>query len=430
MRILLTANASYVPPRGGATRSNLAWLERLAAAGHACRIVAALAVDRAGWLDELRNEGIEPPADRGDGVAVSRRGGVLIHSIAQPARRTQALREQIREFQPDWLLVSSEDVGHILLREAHQSAPGRVVYLAHTPQFFPFGPASWNPEPEGAQLVARAAGVVALGRHMAEYIQRYAGCRAEVIHPPIYGSGPFRLCASFERGLVTLINPCAVKGLAIFLELARQFPQVAFGALPGWGTTSADLRALAALPNIVLLPNCRNIEEVLERTRILLAPSLWYEGFGLSAMEAMLRGVPVLASDSGGLQEAKAGTQFVLPVRPIERYEPVFDERGMPKAVVAEQDLAPWSRALEALLGDRDLYARESEASRRAALEFVSGIRPERLEEYLLALQPASADVSPDRERRSAAREALENLSPERRAWLAGRLRKRVAGPH
>jgi len=80
---------------------------------------------------------------------------------------------------------------------------------------------------------------------------------------------------------------------------------------------------------------------VLEQTRILLAPSLWYEGFGLSAMEAMLRGVPVLASDSGGLQEAKAGTQFVLPVRPIERYEPVFDERGMPKAVVAEQDLAP-----------------------------------------------------------------------------------------
>jgi len=178
MRILLAANASYVPPRGGATRSNLVWLERLAAAGHLCRIVAALAGDPAGRLEQLRDEGIEPPVDRGDGVAVSRPGGVLIYSVAEPSRRTQVLRQQVREFQPDWLLVSSEDVGHILLREAHQSAPGRVVYLAHTPQFFPFGPASWNPEPRGVELVARAAGVVALGRHMAEYIERHAGCRA------------------------------------------------------------------------------------------------------------------------------------------------------------------------------------------------------------------------------------------------------------
>ena len=39
MRILLTANASYVPPRGGATRSNLIWLDQMARAGHLCRIV-------------------------------------------------------------------------------------------------------------------------------------------------------------------------------------------------------------------------------------------------------------------------------------------------------------------------------------------------------------------------------------------------------
>jgi glycosyltransferase involved in cell wall biosynthesis len=428
MRILLAANASYVPPRGGATRSNLVWLERLAAAGHPCRIVAALAGDPAGRLEQLRDEGIEPPVDRGDGVAVSRQGGVMVYSVAEPSRRTQVLRQQVREFEPDWLLVSSEDVGHILLREAHQAAPGRVVYLAHTPQFFPFGPASWNPEPHGAELVARAAGVVALGRHMADYIQRHALCHAEVIHPPIYGSGPFRRCASFDHGLVTIINPCAVKGIAIFLSLAREFPRVAFGALPGWGTTTSDRRALEALPNVTLLANCRNIEEVLVRTRLLLAPSLWYEGFGLSAMEALLRGVPVLASDSGGLPEAKAGTGFVLPVRPIERFEPVFDERGMPKPVVPEQDLAPWSQALRALLEDRTLYERESENSRRAALRFVERIRPERMEEFLRELQPARAAVPATQASRSPAREALEKLSPERRALLVGRLRKHTPG--
>ncbi|OYW12591.1 MAG: hypothetical protein B7X34_01740, partial [Acidobacteriia bacterium 12-62-4] len=47
MRVLLTSNASYEPPRGGSTRSNLIWLEALAAAGHAVRVVCA-AHDAAG----------------------------------------------------------------------------------------------------------------------------------------------------------------------------------------------------------------------------------------------------------------------------------------------------------------------------------------------------------------------------------------------
>ena len=162
MRILLTANASYDPPQGGSTRSNLVWLRHLESAGHECRMVC---------------------------------GGAQ-------SRRLQALRGQILEWRPDWVLVSSEDLGHALLREAHHSAPGRVVYLAHTPQFYPFGPASWNPDPRAAELVARSAGIVAIGRHMADYIERALGRRPAVIHPPIYGAGPFANYGNFERGLI------------------------------------------------------------------------------------------------------------------------------------------------------------------------------------------------------------------------------------
>ena len=369
MRILLTANASYAPPRGGATRSNLVWLERLAAAGHECRIVAATL-----------------PGDAG--VRTERIGAIAIVAVAAPTQRTQALSREIREFEPDWVLVSSEDAGHVLLREAHRAAPGRVVYLAHTPQFFPFGPASWNREPDGAGLIARCAGVVVLSRYMAEYVERHAGRRPEIVHPPIYGGGPFRRCGLFEAGLVATINPCAAKGIELFLALARRLPEVSFGALPGWGTTAADRRALEALPNIALLPACRDIEEVLARTRVLLVPSLWEEGFGLIAMEARLRGVPVVASDSGGLPEAMQGSRFVIPVRPIERVEPVFDECGMPRLAAPVQDVEPWVAAVESLLADRSLYDTESEAARSAALEFVSAIRPERMEEYLGTLSP------------------------------------------
>jgi glycosyltransferase involved in cell wall biosynthesis len=62
-------------------------------------------------------------------------------------------------------------------------------------------------------------------------------------------------------------------------------PHLEFAAVPGWGTTSEDRTALAKLPNVRLLPNAPRIDDILIRTRILLMPSLWYEGFGLIVME-------------------------------------------------------------------------------------------------------------------------------------------------
>src|SRR5204862_2588803 len=125
--------------------------------------------------------------------------------------------------------------------------------------------------------------------------------------------------ANFSTGLITMVNPCAVKGISIFLAVAEGMPDFDFGVVPGWGTTRADRRALERLPNVRILPNPRNIEDVLSRTRVLLMPSLWYEGFGLIVMESMLRGIPVVASDAGGLAEAKHGTGYVIGVRTIQR---------------------------------------------------------------------------------------------------------------
>lgn len=397
MRLLLAATASYAPPRGGATRSNLVWLDALARAGHECRIVGGAS---------------------GPGAEMRHHESIAVLAIEDPARRVQVLRRQMAETNPDWVLVSSEDLGHGLLHEAHHSAPGRVVYLAHTPQFFPFGPASWNPERRAAELVAQSAGIVAIGRHMAEYIERELGRPAAVIHPPIYGPGPFPNLARFESGLVTMINPCAVKGLSIFLEVAERLPAVDFGVVPGWGTTTEDRAALARLPNIRVLPNARDIEELLAQTRILLMPSLWYEGFGLIAMEAMLRGIPVVASDSGGLKEAKRGTGYVVPVHTIDRYQPVFDEHAMPKPVVPANDAAPWVAAVEELLRDRAAYQRESAASREAAVAFVAGLDARAMERYLSALRPFTA-AAPEHA-------TVESLSPEKRALLLQRLRRRT----
>lgn len=236
LRILLTANASYAPPRGGATRSNLVWLDHVARAGHECRIVCG------------------PPEE---GAAYAPHASLAIFPVAAPAARVERLRREILDWRPDWVLVSSEDLSHALLREAHHSAPGCVVYLAHTPQFFPFGPESWNPDPAAAALVAQSTGIVAIGHHMAGYIERSLNRRPTVIHPPIYGAGPWPDYSNFDSGRIVMINPCAVKGIGIFLEAAARMRHWEFAAVPGWGTTVEDRAALARLPTYASSPTLR-----------------------------------------------------------------------------------------------------------------------------------------------------------------------------
>jgi glycosyltransferase involved in cell wall biosynthesis len=367
MRILLASGASYAPPKGGSTRSNLVWLRALVARGHVCRVVCTAA------------------GEMGETV----RDGINILRVSELALHAERLTAEIRAFRPDWVLVSSEDVTQRLLRAAERGAPGRVVYLAHTPQFFPFGPESWNPDAEATRIVERAAGVVAIGRHMAGYIEKHSTAKATVVHPPIYGAPG----AGGGGSLILMINPCVVKGIEIFVEVAARLPELKFGALTGWGTTAADRAMLAKHSNIELVGTVRDIGEVLGRARTLLMPSIWYEGFGLIVMEAMLWGLPVISSDSGGLMEAKQGTNYVIPVRPIERYEPVFDENHMPSPVRGTQNVEPWVDAVHRLSTDNEAHRAEAELSQAAALRFVGGLRQQAMEEYLLALKPRLSDA-------------------------------------
>lgn len=396
MKVLLTSNASYDPPKGGSTRSNLAWLRHLTAAGHAVRVVSAA-----------------------DGDAESVMDGISMRGVRNLSFRADELASEIRAFAPDHVLVSSEDLSHILLRKAAAAASDRLVYLAHTPQWFPFGPESWNQEPAAAGIVGKARAVVVIGQHMAGYVETHLGRAANVIHPPIYGTPPYRKLGRFGEGSVLLVNPCAAKGISIFLALAERFPGVEFAGLAGWGTTAADRAAMLARPNVSIVETVPDIEDALAQARLLLMPSLWYEGFGLIAMEAMLRGLPVLASTSGGLVDAKRGTGYVVDANPIRQWLREFDDTHMPVAVVPEQDIEPWARALRTLLEDETEYWREAEASRTAALEFVSSLDAVDFEKMLLGLGQAPG---PHRG------EAVKRLGPKEIELLRRRLKERRGG--
>jgi glycosyltransferase involved in cell wall biosynthesis len=149
-------------------------------------------------------------------------------------------------------------------------------------------------------------------------------------------------------------NPNPVKGLDLALRIAALCPDIPFCFVESWTLTPearADLlQRLASLPNAELKPRTNDMKAVFGAARVVLIPSQWDEAWGRVASEAHVSGIPVLASDAGGLPEAVGPGGIVL-----DRHAP--PER--------------WAAALRELWTDQDAYDRLS----RAALSYAE--RPE-----------------------------------------------------
>jgi glycosyltransferase involved in cell wall biosynthesis len=384
MKVLLVQNLPHLTGTGGAIRSNRILLEQLAARGHDCHVVAPAGATAARLRSTVEAAGGVWLGAREDGFGY-RLAAVAGHALPSTARMVRQVRRVVDGFRPYWVLVPSDDPGGLVLGAALVAAPRRVVYLVHTLQRLPFGPGAFHPSPALTGLVRRAAGVVAVSRAAQDYVSRWAGLPSRLIYPQVYGEGPFPVAAG---NAVTIVNPCGYKGVDIFLGLADAFPSVRFLAVASWGTTAADRRALAGRRNVEVVEPVEDIDDVLRRTRIMLVPSLWDETFGYTVVEAMLRGIPVMASAVGGLREAKLGVPYLLAVNRIERYDRHADP-ALPVPAVPRQDLAPWVATLRRLL-DPAHHAEIGTRSREAAAGFVAGLDPGALERYLAELAPSS----------------------------------------
>ncbi len=293
------------------------------------------------------------------------------------------------------MLTSTDDPAQLLL-EASLRANAATVYLARATLALPFGPDCAFPSEAKTGVLRQTAAVVGVSQYVADYIRKWSGIPA--VHVPIslLDPPPYPDLGRFENEFVTLVNPCAVKGISIFLDLADCMPGVRFLAVPTWGTNQADRAALARRPNITVLDPVDNVDEILRRTRVLLVPSLWAEARSRIVVEAMLRGVPVLASNIGGIPEAKLGVDYLLPVQPIESYQPRLDEQMVPMADVPPQDIGPWRAALDGLFSSRANYQELSRASREAALDYAKTLNVGPFEALLqqVSAKPAQAHAA------------------------------------
>ena len=377
MKILLAESMSYFG-LGGAGKACRGLIEGFAKRGHSCAVVTIES------RKELEAQGFKP--GRGKGVFQLELGGIKIFSAESANEQWRPLLECLRMFDPDWTLVCEHGV--LLLAtalEAHD--PSRTVVVAQSIITNLPTESATALEDHIRALLKKSAGIITISDYMRDYIHRFSGMDSTVLHFPSYGTGPYTHFNNFDSGYVTMVNPCVYKGISIFLSLAERLPHVKFAAIPFWHTSAEDRAALERLPNVTLLQPSPNLDDIFGPTKVLLAPSVWGEAFGQIVVDAMLRGIPVLASNVGGLPEAKLGVDYVLPLNMIERYE--LNAQMLIEPVVPDQDVSPWVETLNRVLTDRAEYERVSVASREAALSFVSGVGPIPFEQYLEGLAAA-----------------------------------------
>jgi glycosyltransferase involved in cell wall biosynthesis len=388
-KILLLQDAVYLPSFGGGNKANRLLMRELVALGFDCHVVA-----RVPGLSQHNPAAFLPQAlaARGAIVREDERGqqhytheGVTVQAIDTASVSVAAeLNAIIHRERPDWILVS-DDHRAVFLEAALTFAKDRTVVVVHTHFHLPFGPESRALNPEQHARMRQARDIVVVSDYSRGYLRQFGGLEATLLRFPVFGAGPFEVHGKPDTGYVTMINPCVLKGLPIFLDLVDHFPDVAFAAVPTWGADDAVMSALNARANVTLLEAADEIDTVLRHARIVVAPSLVPETFGYVAVDAMLRGIPVLAGGLGGQTEAKLGVDFILPVCPIEQ---IGDQ-----LIVPAQDFAPWRAALSALLSDAEIYQRSAKASRDAALCFLPETDARHFAEHLrqLADQPSSS---------------------------------------
>ncbi len=417
MRILLAHNSLYYPSFGGGDKSNRLLMEALAAHGHEVLVVARIAKFGAqgheAFSKELEARGVPP--QKTEGVVRFALNGVEVHTLSLNPQLRAYFSEQLAAFDPDIIITSTDDPGQLLFDIACRAPRARVVYLVRATIAVPFGPDSSSPNRAKTEMLRQADGIVGVSEYVASYVREWSGLDA--IHLPIslLERDEVKQLGCFDNPYVVMVNPCAVKGITIFLALAEKSPQLQFAAVPTWGTNATDLAALQRLPNIQIIEPVDNLDDLFQQARVVLVPSLWAEARSRMVVEAMLRGVPVIASDVGGLKEAKLGVPYLVPVNPITEYQSALDENMVPIASVPEQDIGPWRAALKRLTTDRAHWKEISSQSRTAALKYAA----------TLTIDPFESLLEDLLQKPKKTRDTATQLSEDKRRLLALRLKSR-----
>jgi glycosyltransferase involved in cell wall biosynthesis len=335
VRILFATTRLYPPDRhGGAQNSAHALLSRVVVRGHQCEVAAAhpagarLLARRA--LFALSGRRWLGRADLVNGYPTFR---------AAPWHLAALVAQRCERQQPDVLVTDHVDVIQALARQP--TAPRIPTLLRVADVGFRNTSADWVRH-GNVRVFANSA-------FIATRLREELGIDAPVLYP-IVDPALYRTPRD-GAAMITLINPIQGKGLDVVLGIADRLPARRFMLVSGWPRPNPELERLRVAvrdrPNVTLEAWTADMRTVYTRTRLLLFPAQWEEGFGRVVLEAHSSGIPVVASDRGGLPEAVRDGGCIVP----------FDAA-----------IDTWAATVDRIMGDDTAYA-ELSARARANLE-------------------------------------------------------------
>jgi glycosyltransferase involved in cell wall biosynthesis len=151
---------------------------------------------------------------------------------------------------------------------------------------------------------------LAISEHVAKRLRAdgFPADRVVVHHNFVPDPGPGRRPGERTDELLYAGKLTAEKGIGLLLEAWRDSPELRGRLLvAGLGPLEPEVRAAAAADERVGYLGAVPIDELTEirrRCSAAVVPSLWEEPFGLTAVEAMAAGAPVVTTGTGGLADA------------------------------------------------------------------------------------------------------------------------------
>ncbi len=372
-RVLFASYHCYLDPASGAALSTRDMLEMLAARGWPVRVFCGPKLDGgpSERVEQIVSD-LQVPMERKTATEDSE---TVLHctvngvetSVYCPARRDGLTNQETQRFlalyerlldrwQPDVLVTYGGLPIHPLLMHAAKRRGIRVVFSLRNFAY------------TEARLFQPADAILVPSQFSADHYLQHLGLDCTPIPSPIIWSR-VKCQPDLTQRFVTFINPQLTKGVQVFariaVELAKRRPEIPLLVVEGRGQADQlakldiDLSGCTNLHRMANTPDPRDFYRV---SHLLLMPSLWNESFGRIPVEAIINGIPVLASDRGALPEVIGETNSLisLPAKYTQR------SREIPTA----EEVLPWITKILELWDNENLYQERSQSSRQAVEKF------------------------------------------------------------